>query len=321
MRRNTSIDLELFNKNSVKDNLSFLSGIELYNIDKGGNINKPLINKTAIYIYMCSSISHSNPKYYVGSTIKLKTRISSHRSFMVNWDKYKENGSGSPVFYRSVLKYGWSCFKLGILEYITLPSEIGIAQKKKIILEKEQFYLDNINPSLNACKIANSPLGIKRNEMFSINLSKTRRGKKLQKSEVKNNNVKLTTYETKLKISLRNKGVSVKVLDKSGNLIHKFPTITKAAEHFGVNAKTISRIYLTGKSFDGLVYEFNPIDNRIEVYDVNRQLINNFYNAKKASLYFNIPKSTLSDYIKSGKLYKGKYYFIKIKKNGSGLGG
>lgn len=50
-------------------------------------------------------------------------------------------------------------------------------------------------------------------------------------------------------------------------------------------------------------------DNRIEVYDVNKQLITILSNAKETCLYFNTPKSTISDYIKSGKLYKGKYYF------------
>lgn len=115
-----------------------------------------------------------------------------------------------------------------------------------------------------------------------------------------------------MKISLRNKGVSVKIWDKSGNLIHKFATISETAKYFGVNIKTISRIYETGKSFDDFISEFNVKDNRIEVYDVNKQLITILSNAKETGLYFNIPKSTISDYIKSGKLYKGKYYFDKI---------
>jgi hypothetical protein len=82
-------------------------------------------------------------------------------------------------------------------------------------------------------------------------------------------------------------------------------------------------IFKTGKSFDGLTYKFKVKENKTWVYDINHKLIEIFDNAKKASIYFNIPSSTLYDYIKSGKLYKNKYYFYKNQfiKNRSGLGG
>lgn len=69
-----------------KDNLSFLcpAEIEGYDIDEEGNINKPLSNKAGVYIYMCSSGSHSNPKYYVGSTVNLKKRTSAHKHYTTN---------------------------------------------------------------------------------------------------------------------------------------------------------------------------------------------------------------------------------------------
>ena len=128
---------------------------------RGGNINKPFYNKAAVYIYMCNLESPSNPRYYVGSTSNLKKRTSSHRYYTLNWNKYKDSSRICPIFYRSVSKYGWSIFKFGILEYVDLPSEIVIEQRKKIILEKEQYYLGNINPSLNVSKIAGSRLGAK----------------------------------------------------------------------------------------------------------------------------------------------------------------
>jgi hypothetical protein len=69
--------------------LLFLSGIEWYSIDQGGNINKPLYNKAAVY--MCNLGSPSNPRYYVGSTFNLKKCTSSHRYYTLNWNKYKDN--------------------------------------------------------------------------------------------------------------------------------------------------------------------------------------------------------------------------------------
>lgn len=75
-------------------------------------------------------------------------------------------------------------------------------------------------------------------------------------------------------------------------------------------------IFKTGKSYDGLTYEFNIKDNRIWICNSGHKLINILNNAKKnetkrneTGVYYNIARSTLSDYVKSGKLYKNKYYF------------
>lgn len=46
------------------------------------------------------------------------------------------------------------------------------------------------------------------------------------------------------------------------------------------------------------------------VYDYKHKLINVLGNTLKTSTYYNIPYTTLARYIKSGKLYKNKYYFI-----------
>jgi hypothetical protein len=56
---------------------------------------------------------------------------------------------------------------------------MDIKQKKKTLLEREQYYLDNINPSLNIRKIASSPLGIKRYITFNTNESESQISKKL----------------------------------------------------------------------------------------------------------------------------------------------
>jgi hypothetical protein len=48
------------------------------------------------------------------------------------------------------------------------------------------------------------------------------------------------------------------------------------------------------------------------VYDSNKKFIKIVDNAKKTSVLYNIPRSTLSNYIKSGKLYNNKYYFYNI---------
>jgi len=298
----------------MKNNTSLLSKVIWYDIDKDGCINKPLNYEAAVYIYMKKISFNSEACYYVGSTAQLASRISSHKCYVINWNKYKNRGS--PIFYKSVLKHGWINFKFGVLEYIDLSTNTDTKQNKKIILDREQYYLDNINPSLNICKTAGSPLGVKRDIMFSINLSRSRRGKSKKldtRVNIINKKPKIVTDESRLKISLRCKGVSVKVFDKSNNLINEFPTLTSAAKYFGVHTKTISMIYKTGKSYDNYIYKFNIKENKVWVYDSNHKLIKTLDSLKKTSEWFNIPSSTLFNYIRSGKLYKNKFYFYNAK--------
>lgn len=131
-------------------------------------------------------------------------------------------------------------------------------------MNKELYYLDNIKPSLNICKKADSPLGIKRSMGFSLNLSKAKRGKKYSKLYMKTNILpKISSVETRLKISERARGVQVKVFDKNNNLIYQFLTMASAAKHLGVDSSTISKIFRTGISYDNYIYKFEVKDIRV----------------------------------------------------------
>jgi hypothetical protein len=112
----------------MKNNTSLLSKVIWYDIDKDGCINKPLNYEAAVYIYMEKTSFNNEAYYYVDSTAQLARRISSHKCRVINWNKYKN--TGSPVFYRSVLKHGWINFKFGVLEYIDLSTDTK--QNKKI---------------------------------------------------------------------------------------------------------------------------------------------------------------------------------------------
>jgi hypothetical protein len=147
--------------------------------------------------------------------------------------------------------------------------------------------------------------------MFSLNQSKAQRGKSINYSFRPNNIIKIVSPETRYKMSLTNQGINVKIFDKFNNFLYEFSSIRNTAKYFGVHPKTIGNIYRTGKSFDEYIYKFNIKDIRISIYNINNELINILDNIKKTSIFYNIPSSTLSDYIKSGKLYKNKYYFFK----------
>ena len=120
------------------------------------------------------------------------------------------------------------------------------------------------------------------------------------------------TIETKQKLSLRTLGVNVKIYDKLDNLIKEFPTIKSTAKYFGVRSETIRKIFDTGVSNNEFIYKFELRDKRIWIYNYDKELIEIVDSAKKLSKKYNIPKSTLSYYIKWGKLYKNKFYFYKL---------
>ena len=64
----------------------------------------------------------------------------------------------------------------------------------------------------------------------------------------------MVTLETKLLISFRSKGVSVKVYDKSNNLINEFPSITNVAKYFCVFTRTIGWYLDKDKSYNGYIF-------------------------------------------------------------------
>jgi group I intron endonuclease len=157
----------------------------------------------------------------------------------------------------ALLKYGYSNFRVEILEYC----------EKENLLEREQYYLDKLKPEYNILTIAGSSYGFKHSEETLARL----RGRKLpsstrtlmkekaigrhigrkhteetvkKMSEVKkgeNNPIfgKNRLEETKAKLSVAN-GTSIKVFDKETNIISYYPSMRKAAEALGVGNATLS---------------------------------------------------------------------------------
>jgi group I intron endonuclease len=170
------------------------------------------------------------------------------------------------IIYRSILKYGYSKFSLDILEYC-VPS---------LCLSREQYYLDILKPEYNILKIAGSNKGSKKSEATKIKISIAQKGelnhfygkthtdetkKKIQlslKAIIRVNNIPRTvTIETKLKMSLRCKGVPVRVFNESNNLIKEFSTITSVAKHFGISIRTIGYYLNKNKSYKGFIFKSN----------------------------------------------------------------
>ena len=96
-------------------------------------------NKTGIYRW-----THViSGKSYVGSFLDIFIRFKNY--FNISYLE-RESKTNNSLIYRALLKYGYSGFKVDILEYCD-PS---------ILVHREQYYLDNLELQYNTLKVARS---------------------------------------------------------------------------------------------------------------------------------------------------------------------
>ena len=160
---------------------------------------------------------------YIGSSVNLGKRF-------INY--YNYNHLSDPrcnmLIYRALLKYGYSNFKLEILEYCDQAS----------VLDRENFYLELVKPEYNILEKAGSSLGYKHTEETKYKMSVRAKGRvfsaehraKLRESAINR------TDETKVKnrahmgILNLSKGKKVEVTNIGTKITTVFESIRKAAK-------------------------------------------------------------------------------------------
>jgi len=151
-------------------------------------------------------------KSYVGSSIDLTNRFRKYYS-LVCLKKSLEIFE-SKIF-ESILNYGHLNFSLDILEYC----------KPNLLLKKEQYYMDLLNPEYNICKVAGSSLGRKHS---------------LKTKQLISNSLKIYSINI----------LRVKVMNLETNTFLFFPNNSEAGKYLGISARTLrkykneSKIYL-----------------------------------------------------------------------------
>ena len=154
---------------------------------------------------------------------------------------------------KAILKYKILNFKLDILEYCNTS----------ILINREQYYLDSLNPEYNILKYAGSSLGFVHSE------------------------------ETKLKLSIKNKGINNFMYGKTHSEETKFKIRTSLRETLKNSGK--------------------PVKNcKVGIYNSDYKLIKILDSVPLLSKLYNIPRSTVYRYLKTGKIYDNKYYFISL---------
>lgn len=88
-------------------------------------------------------------KIYVGSTLNHLKREKDH------FNNLKKNKHHNKKLQNAYNKYGSEYFKFTIIEEVSDDENL---------IEREQHYIDTLEPFFNICKIANSSLGLKRSQ-------------------------------------------------------------------------------------------------------------------------------------------------------------
>ena len=169
-----------------------------------------------------------------------------------------ETGSGNRMaIYLAISKYGLNNFTLEILEYCC----------KDATIEREQFYLDKLQPEYNLLKKAGSNYGFKHSLLSRKKMSELALGRFVsEETRIKNSEAlrgrilsestkeKIRSYkhteEAKLRISLGNPRTrSVQIVDSHTKDTTRFSTMTLAAAHLKTTTATIGSYIKTQKLY------------------------------------------------------------------------
>jgi group I intron endonuclease len=227
---------------------------------------------------------------------------------------YEHLSKGGMTIYKALLKYGYSNFKLEILEYCAPEDAI----------KREQHYLDTLCPEYNILKVAGSSLGYNHTEATLAKLRERRHSEETK--------AKLRSYrhevseETRAKISSILKGIGgikVWVTNIETRESIEYASLSDAAQAVGVSHHTIKKylitgailkkIYLVGANKDMALPEStfrksnNSAATSIVVTNVNTGEKLEYASIYAASKELGITRPTLKSYLITGKCLKNTY--------------
>jgi group I intron endonuclease len=268
------------NNNFLNNNESFVSAKIYNNVE----INKLMIfkdNKNRTGIYKWTHLESG--KIYIGSAVDLSLRLRDYfnKSFL--------NRKKTMYIYNALLHHGYSAFSLNILEYIDI-SNLSKEEAGKLILEREQYYLDTLQPEYNILKIAGNSLGYKHSKEALAKISEASKGKNHP------NFGKARSFETRVLIS---KNHARGMLGRT----HSSETILKM-----IKARTAEKNPNFGKYKKVFVYSFDSISNEKTLYKI-------YDSSLEVALYFNCTRRTISRYLDKNKLFKKQWILSTFELN------
>lgn len=198
------------------------------------------------------------------------------------------------IINKALIKYGYSNFKLEILEYCD----------PKDIIKREQYFMDYLKPEYNVLNLAYSSLGYKHSKETLVKVNKN-----------------LANINKK-------KSIKVKVTNMKTNVSHEYASLTDAAKTLNTSRGTLKKYINDCSLFNGIYkleadlvesnYDSNYLNHpnaiKIEVTDLELKTKTTYTSFRAASRALNINNFTISAYFKRNQMrpYKGRYVFKKI---------
>lgn len=214
---------KLFSTSTNTNNSSTVTPVKIYgNADlQKQDILKDQKGKSGIYRWT----NILNGKSYVGSSNNLIRRLYVYYNakYLIKYNL---------VIYKALLKYGYANFSFEILEFCPIEH----------LIDREQYYLDLLQPEYNTSFTAGSPLGYRHTNEALEKMSQAKRGNNHP------NFGKNHSQETRQKMS-EAQGATIFIYDLQGQLIKPFSSSRAAAKYLNCSDPTIMRYARSGKVF------------------------------------------------------------------------
>lgn len=198
------------------------------------------------------------------------------------------------LIYRAILKYGHKNFTLEILEYCG----------KDETIEREQYYLDLLEPTYNILTVAGSPLGRKLSLEVRIKMAKVKLGTihseetKALMSELAKGRVFSEITRKRLSLARQGKKFSLETIARMSEA--RLGTI--------IPQKTRDKM----KSYQSTRVKQPVPGSKISVTDLNTNETVIYESIRKAALALETNHTTIRNYLKLNKPYKDIYLFVLV---------
>ena len=187
------------------------------------------LNKSGIY----QIINLINGKTYVGSSVNLKRRVNEYLNPLYISRNLKK---GNSKIFKALLKYGYINFEFKILEFIEFETSQSKSERRNLLLNKEQYFINEIKPEYNINQEAGNNLGRIYGEEVKRKMSLAKIGKPGNK---KGAILSLESRALFREKSGKIKGISM--LNENNELLSQFKSIQLASEGTGISRIRISR--------------------------------------------------------------------------------
>ena len=240
-------------------------------------------NKSGIYKFT----NKLNGNFYIGSSVNLSRRFINYYTL-----SYISKVKSHFTISRALIKYGYFNFELEILEYCDVSD----------LLKREQYYIDSLKPIYNIAKIAGSTLGVIKSKEQRDNISKALKGKYVgDKSPLFG---RILNSETKKLMSLAKSGTKNPLFGRTHS--NKSKQLMRDKKLGTILSEATKNKIIVSKGHAVYLYK---IDTNISItpLSLNFIFIEKFNSIRELGRFLKVSQSTISRYLKSGKIFKNCY--------------